>query len=98
MSLTERLEPSRTNGTTKPAKSVFRAGGNAAATSKYAPVTDKAFIDTIIRSLPLYDIGKDDVLGHILLKPGRLTSEEFKIMKRHSVAGGDTVRTLVEQG
>jgi putative two-component system response regulator len=35
----------------------------------------------------LHDVGKVAVPDSILLKPGRLTAEEFEIMKRHTVAG-----------
>lgn len=56
------------------------------------------FIDNIVRSSPLHDIGKVGIPDHILLKPGRLTTDEFEIMKMHSVIGGDTIRTLVEHG
>lgn len=39
----------------------------------------------------LHDIGKVGVPDSILLKPGRLTSEEFEIVKRHTVIGSDVL-------
>lgn len=69
-----------------------------AAEEKYASVVTRGFIENIVRSSPLHDIGKVGIPDYILLKPGKLTDEEFEIMKTHSRIGGDTIRALVEQG
>lgn len=69
-----------------------------ATTPKYEKIIDRAFIENIVRSSPLHDIGKVGIPDNILLKPGRLTPEEFDVMKRHSTIGGDTIRALIEQG
>jgi putative two-component system response regulator len=66
-----------------------------ATTDKYAEVITPDFIRTLVRSSPLHDIGKVGIPDEILLKPGRLTTQEFEIMKRHPIIGGDTIRTLV---
>jgi len=50
------------------------------------------FPDQIYLSSPLHDIGKVGIPDRILLKPGKLTGQEFEIMKTHSVIGGDTLR------
>ena len=73
-------------------------GETMAQTPRYGSVIDRGFIENIVRSSPLHDIGKVGIPDHILLKPGRLTADEFKIMKRHSTIGGDTIRALVEKG
>lgn len=44
-------------------------------------------IALIIKSAPLHDIGKVGIPDSILLKPGKLTEEEFEIMKNHTVIG-----------
>ncbi len=45
------------------------------------------FINKISYASPLHDIGKIGIPDNILLKPGRLTGEEFEIMKSHSAIG-----------
>lgn len=44
-------------------------------------------IDQIARASALHDIGKIGIPDAILLKPGRLTKEEFEIMKTHTTIG-----------
>jgi putative two-component system response regulator len=44
-------------------------------------------IDLIVASTPLHDIGKVGIPDAILLKPGRLTAEEFMVMKKHVTLG-----------
>jgi putative two-component system response regulator len=46
----------------------------------------------IWKSAPLHDIGKVGIPDHILLKPGKLTVEEFAVMKRHPKIGRDALR------
>ncbi|NLD98364.1 MAG: two-component system response regulator [Fibrobacter sp.] len=53
-------------------------------------LTDEA-ISLIGRSAPLHDIGKVGTPDCILLKPGKLTAEEFEIMKRHTTIGFNTL-------
>ena len=48
-------------------------------------------IEQLFKSSPLHDIGKVGVPDRILLKPGRLTDEEFEEMKRHTVYGRDAI-------
>lgn len=52
-------------------------------------------IELIYMSVPLHDIGKVGIRDDILLKPGRLTKEEFEIMKTHTTLG---YQTLVSVG
>lgn len=49
-------------------------------------------IDMLFKSAPLHDIGKVGIPDHILLKPGRLTIEEFEIMKTHTTLGRDALQ------
>ncbi|WP_020585481.1 CHASE2 domain-containing protein [Desulfobacter curvatus] len=50
------------------------------------------YIKTLYHASPLHDIGKVGIPDRILLKPGKLTDEEFEIMKTHSHIGRDTLQ------
>jgi putative two-component system response regulator len=50
-----------------------------------------AHITMLFKSAPLHDIGKVGIPDRILLKPGRLTPEEFEIMKTHTTLGRDAI-------
>ena len=45
------------------------------------------FVELIAFASPMHDIGKVGIPDSILLKPGPLTSEEFEVMKRHTIIG-----------
>jgi len=53
-------------------------------------------IDLLFKSAPLHDIGKVGVPDKILMKPGKLTDEEFEEMKKHTTYGRDALR-IAEQ-
>jgi len=48
--------------------------------------------DVMFYAAPMHDIGKVGISDTILLKPGRLTSQEFEIMKTHTTIGGRILR------
>ncbi len=48
-------------------------------------------IDLLTKSAPLHDIGKVGIPDHILLKPGKLTAEEWEVMKTHAKLGSDAI-------
>ena len=58
---------------------------------RYPHIVDREYIDALAQSSPLHDIGKVGVPDAILLKPGRLTPEEFEIMKTHVTIGYNTL-------
>ena len=63
--------------------------------SHYAAVIARAYglseerIDLLLHAAPMHDIGKIGIPDSIMLKPGRLTDEEFSIMKTHPVIGAE---------
>ncbi len=63
-----------------------------ARTEAYLDTICKDFPDQVFMSSPLHDIGKVGIPDSILLKPGKLTPQEFDIMKTHTLIGGDTLR------
>jgi len=63
----------------------------------YAAIVTDAFIETIYKASPLHDIGKVGIPDSILLKPGKLTDDEFAIMKTHVQIGYDTLSNVGRQ-
>jgi putative two-component system response regulator len=66
-------------------------------TGRYGDQLTTERIDMVVKAAPLHDIGKVGVPDAILLKPGRLTAEEFEIMKTHVVIGAAAIRRAMEQ-
>jgi response regulator RpfG family c-di-GMP phosphodiesterase len=48
---------------------------------------DPGYADAILEAAPMHDVGKLGTPDHILLKPGKLTADEFSIMKKHAEIG-----------
>ena len=53
----------------------------------YAEKIKPKFESDVVRSAPLHDVGKINIPDNVLNKPGKLTDEEFEIMKTHTTAG-----------
>lgn len=54
---------------------------------RFAAYLNQHTIELLCKSAPLHDIGKVGIPDHILLKPGKLTAEEWTIMKTHAELG-----------
>ncbi|MEO1088539.1 MAG: HD domain-containing phosphohydrolase, partial [Acidobacteriota bacterium] len=63
----------------------------------YEDQVDSDFVEGLVKSSPLHDIGKVGIPDAILRKPGPLTSDEQAIMRTHTTIGGDTLRTVLEK-
>lgn len=55
------------------------------------------FIENILLTSPLHDIGKIGIPDFVLLKPGRLDDREFKIMQKHTTIGFNALNTAIEK-
>lgn len=61
----------------------------------YKDILTDEYIQTLVRAAPLHDIGKIVIPDAILKKPGKLTDEEFSIMKTHTIRGAEIVEEIV---
>ncbi|MEY2632134.1 MAG: hypothetical protein RIR00_788 [Pseudomonadota bacterium] len=64
---------------------------------RFCETLDERNIALLFKSAPLHDIGKVGIPDSILLKPGKLTPEEFEIMKTHTILGRDAIQHAEEQ-
>lgn len=66
----------------------------ARALPQFATTITDEYLTAIYRASPLHDIGKVGISDLILLKPGKLTPEEFAIMKTHVEIGYQTLKSV----
>ncbi|RAO77281.1 HD-GYP domain-containing protein [Dyella jiangningensis] len=64
---------------------------------RFAAELDDATRKLLFQSAPLHDIGKIGIPDYILLKPGRLTPEEYEVMKTHTTIGRDALQRAEDQ-
>lgn len=62
---------------------------------KYLDFNEK-FLNLVIRSAPMHDLGKIGVDDAVLRKQGKFTDEEYEKMKMHPVIGGYLVKQILE--
>lgn len=62
----------------------------------YVGEIDGDFVRMVYLTSPLHDIGKVGIPDRILLKPGKLTDEEFEIMKQHAIIGSETLDAALQ--
>ncbi|MCI5523003.1 MAG: HD domain-containing protein [Spirochaetia bacterium] len=58
---------------------------------EFQSIITRDFENNMINAAPLHDIGKISTPDNILQKPGKLTDEEFSIMKMHTIAGSEII-------
>jgi putative two-component system response regulator len=64
---------------------------------RFAGLLDDRYVSMLFKSAPLHDIGKVGIPDRILLKPGKLTPEEFELMKTHTTLGRDAIQAAERQ-
>jgi putative two-component system response regulator len=64
---------------------------------KFKYMLQDSTINLLYKSAPLHDIGKVAISDSILLKPGKLTDEEFEEMKKHTVYGRDVIHAAAKR-
>ncbi len=62
----------------------------------YADIIDDHYILLLGMLAPMHDVGKIVVPDNILKKPGKLTDDEFEVMKKHASAGGNVVGEVLD--
>ncbi|MBP1548281.1 MAG: HD domain-containing protein [Oscillospiraceae bacterium] len=58
----------------------------------YSDIITEEYIECLGMVAPLHDVGKISIPDSVLCKPGKLTDEEFDIMRSHSAKGGEIIR------
>ncbi len=66
-------------------------------TDKYKDFITRDYCNNLFFTSCLHDIGKVCIPDRILLKPGKLNSEEWSIMKTHSARGAETIQAILEK-
>jgi putative two-component system response regulator len=74
---------------------VLTLARRASAHPRFADALDDDSIGQIARSAPLHDIGKVGIPDYVLLKPGKLTPDEWTVMKTHAKLGADAIARAV---
>ncbi len=62
--------------------------------SDYSHLIDEEFIDCIQHASLLHDIGKVAIPDSILFKAGKLTADEFAVMKTHTLIGAENLQAI----
>ncbi len=60
---------------------------------RYSDIVNVDYLNDVSNAAPLHDVGKIATPDRILQKPGKLTDEEYAIMKEHSARGGEIIKT-----
>ena len=63
----------------------------------FRETVDGEYVRLIALTSSLHDIGKVAIPDSILLKPGRLTTPEFEVMKTHTLKGAETIAAAIRE-
>ena len=76
---------------TRTSRFVERLGQALQVIPAYGEALGEGRLELIVKATPLHDIGKVGIPDQILLKPGKLTDEEFVVMRTHAQIGADAI-------
>ncbi len=96
-SLAETRDPETGGHIKRTKKYVRELAKNLKNHSRFSDYLNDDMIDLLYKSAPLHDIGKVGVPDSILLKPDKLTPDEWKEMKKHTSYGRDALRVAENQ-
>lgn len=63
---------------------------------KFEKSVTTSFLDTFLMAVPMHDIGKNLLRDEIVLKPGKLSAEEWELMKGHTLLGEKYIQELYD--
>jgi putative two-component system response regulator len=72
-------------------------GEHLAGQPKFSDLIDSEYLRLLYLTTPLHDIGKMAIADSILLKPGKLTADEYEVMKTHTIKGAHTLQAAIER-
>ena len=72
-------------------------GNKAKEKGVYSDVIDSNYIEFITNAAPLHDIGKINISDNILRKKGKLTLEEYEVIKTHTTIGGEILGEVLKE-
>ncbi|MBO4980390.1 MAG: HD domain-containing protein [Lachnospiraceae bacterium] len=64
---------------------------------RYKDILTKDYINNLMKAAPMHDIGKIAIPDAILQKPGKLTEEEFAVMKSHAAKGAKIIQETFQK-
>jgi len=91
MAIMAEFRDPETGGHIQRTKSYIRAIA-AELSQKYPQILTERMQKILYQAAPLHDIGKVAIPDAILLKPARLTADEFAVMEKHTIYGSETIR------
>src|SRR5262249_6033737 len=63
----------------------------------WCSLINSAFLEQLERCVPLHDIGKIGLPEHVLLKPGKLTDAERRLMETHTILGDQILEAIGQE-
>jgi putative two-component system response regulator len=89
--LAEARDPETGNHILRTQSYMKRLATDLRAHPRFASLISDRYIELLTMSAPLHDIGKVGIPDHILLKPGKLTADEWVVMKTHAQCGSNAI-------